>query len=90
MSLVHRFGTRLCDAETGEVLGRALIIPWRGRILVIGLEEVTVRPTFLPQKRLTYWKQELGFTRYPLPDVSGEAKPLPKKSAVLDNSSFQR
>ena len=68
MKLVHRFGTSLRDAETGEVLGRVLILPWDGRIHVIGLEDVTVRPTFLPQQRLTYWKQDLGFTRLPPPD----------------------
>jgi hypothetical protein len=68
MKLVHSLGTRLRDAETGEVLGRVLIVPWDGRIHVIGLEEVTVRPTFLTQQRLTYWKQELGFARLPPPD----------------------
>lgn len=74
MKLVRRFGARLRDAETGEVLGRVLIVPWRGRIHVIGLEEVTVRPAFLPQQRLTYWKQDLGFTRLPLPDFPREAE----------------
>ncbi len=74
MKLVHRFGARLRDAETGEVLGRVLIVPWRGRIHVIGLEEVTVRPAFLPQQRLTYWKQDLGFTRMPPPDFPHEAE----------------
>ena len=74
MKIVHRFGTTLRDAETGEVLGRVLIVPWRGRIQVIGLEEVTVRPAFLPQQRLTYWKQDLGFTRVPPPDFPHEAE----------------
>ena len=74
MKLVHRFGARLRDSETGEVLGRVLIVPWRGRIHVIGLEEVTVRPAFLPQQRLTYWKQDLGFTRMPPPDFPHEAE----------------
>jgi hypothetical protein len=80
MKLVHKFGTRIRDAETGEVLGRVLIIPWRGRIHVIGLEELTVRPAFLPQQRLTYWKQDLGFTRLPLPDFPREAAQPQKKS----------
>jgi hypothetical protein len=74
MKLVRRFGASLRDAETGEVLGRVLIVPWRGRIHVIGLEEVTVRPAFLPQQRLTYWKQDLGFTRMPPPDFPSEAE----------------
>jgi hypothetical protein len=82
MKLVHRFGTRLQDAETGEVLGRVLIVPWRGRIQVIGLEELTVRPTFRTQQRLTYWKQDLGFTKVPLPDFPNEAEQHQKKSEV--------
>jgi len=80
MKIVHRFGTQLRDAETGEVLGRVLIVPWRGRIHVIGLEELTVRPAFLPQQRLTYWKQDLGFTRLPPPDFPREADPHPGPS----------
>ncbi len=74
MRLVHLFGARLRDAETGEVLGRVLIVPWRGRVHVIGLEELTVRPVFIPQERLTYWKQDLGFTRQPPPDFPREAE----------------
>jgi hypothetical protein len=85
MRLVRRFGARLCDAETGEVLGRVLIVPWRGRIHVIGLEEVTVRPAFLPQQRLTYWKQDLGFTRLPPPDFPREAEQRQDKSDAHDS-----
>jgi hypothetical protein len=85
MKLVHRLGTRLRDAETGEVLGRVLIVPWRGRIHVIGLEEVTVRPAFLPQQRLTYWKQDLGFTKVPPPDFPHEAEP-PQKMVEIHRS----
>jgi hypothetical protein len=65
--LVHTFGTRLIDVETGRDLGRAFVFGWRGKIQVVGLK-LAVRPLFLPQKRLTYWKQELGFTTHPPPD----------------------
>ena len=65
--VARTIGTRLVDCKTGRSLGKALIIPWRGRIHVIGLE-TTVIPTFLPQHRLTYWKQELGFTVHDSPD----------------------
>jgi hypothetical protein len=64
-------GTRLVDFQTGRDLGKALIVPWRGKIHVIGLNEA-VRSVFLPQKRLTYWKQEIGFTTQPPPDFSNE------------------
>lgn len=60
-------GSEVKDHQTGHRIGRALLIPWRGKILVIGLE-AAVRPIFLPQKRATYWKQELGFTTHALPD----------------------
>jgi hypothetical protein len=58
------FGTRVTDSQTGRPLGKALIIPWRGKIHVIGLEK-DVRAIFQPQKRLTYWKQEIVFTTHP-------------------------
>ena len=71
-------GTRLIDFQTGRDLGKALVIPWRGKIHVIGLEQA-VRVVFLPQKRLTYWKQETGFTTQPPPDFLHE-KPKPSSS----------
>ena len=69
LSFARFIGTRLIDFQTGRDLGKALIIPWRGKIHVIGLEQA-VRAVFLPQKRLTYWKQEIGFTTQPPPDFS--------------------
>ncbi len=73
---VRRFGLWLCnifasdirDIETGEKIARALMIPWRGRILFIGLEGRPILPRFVPQDHLTYWKQELGFATHPIPD----------------------
>ena len=67
LSIFRALGTTIVDARTGERLGRALLFPWRGTIKVIGLE-TPVRPVFLPQNRLTYWKQDLGFTTHPPPD----------------------
>ena len=71
LSVARLLGARVTDARTGRVLGRALFIPFRGRIHVIGLDGIVV-PKFLPQKRLTYWKQELGFTAHPPPDFPHE------------------
>jgi len=72
LTLCRWFGSDICDSITGEKLGRALLVPWRGRILVIGLE-TTVVVQFLPQARLTYWKQEIGFGRGPsAPDYPRE------------------
>ena len=71
LSLARLVGTRLVDFQTGRDLGKALIIAWRGKVHVIGLE-TAVRAVFLPQKRLTYWKQEIGFTIQPPPDYPNE------------------
>ncbi|MEP7014877.1 MAG: hypothetical protein ABI925_05510 [Verrucomicrobiota bacterium] len=67
LRIAQTIGTQIRDFESGRSLGRALIIPWRGKLHVIGLK-VAVRPMFQPQKRLTYWKQEIVFAEYPSPD----------------------
>ena len=67
LAIFRTCGSKIIDAETGADLGRAFLFPWRGKVIVIGLD-MPVRPVFRPQKRLTYWKQELGFTVHPPPD----------------------
>jgi hypothetical protein len=67
LKIAHTCGARVIDFESGLSLGKALIIPWRGKIHVIGLD-AAVRPMFQPQKRLTYWKQEIVFVQHPPPD----------------------
>ena len=67
------FGSEIVDARTGERLGRALLLTWRGRIHAVGLER-SVQPIFLPQRRLTYWRQEIGFTTHPEPNYPHEAR----------------
>ena len=67
LGIARIFGTKIVDCSTGRSLGKALFIPWRGKIHIIGLNEA-VRATFFPQKRLSYWKQELGFTVHEKPD----------------------
>ena len=70
----RRLGSPVRDVRTGKVVGRAMVIAFRGKVYVIGLETAVV-PVFLPQERLTYWKQELGFTAHPPPDFSHEPRP---------------
>ena len=67
LAVLRILGTTIVDAKTGDRIGRAFLFPWRGTIKVIGLE-MPVVPVFLPQTRLTYWKQDLGFTTHPAPD----------------------
>jgi hypothetical protein len=56
------------------MLGRVIIFPWKGKIHVIGLD-ANVRPVFLTQSRLTYWKQEMGFALHAAPDFPREFAP---------------
>jgi len=67
LKLAHTFGILLKDQRTGEPLGRVLVVPFRGKLWIIGLS-ASVRPEFLPQIRTTYWKQDLGFSTHPDPD----------------------
>lgn len=61
-------GRDIYDVKSGEKLGRALILSWRGKIVIIGNTHSSIVPIFLPQKRLTYWRQEIGFTCHKIPD----------------------
>ncbi len=67
LAIARAVGTPISDCRTGKFLGRALLLPWRGMVHVIGLE-TAVRPVFQPQERLTYWKQKLAFTVHEAPD----------------------
>ena len=67
LKIAQTIGTPIKVFPSRRSLGRALIIPWRGKIHVIGLD-AAVRPMFRPQKRLTYWKQEIVFTEHPQSD----------------------
>lgn len=88
VSIAQTLGTEFFDVETGQALGRALVFSWRGKIHLIGLKTV-VRPMFLPQKRVTYWKQEIGFRRHPSPDFPSlhPNPPTADKSATLASSA---
>ena len=62
------FGARVIDQRTGKSVGKALFIPWRGKLRIIGLEEKRVIAAFESQQRLTYWNQALTFSTHPEPD----------------------
>ena len=72
--LARRLGSPVRDVRTGAVLGRAMVLAFRGKVYVVGLETAVI-PVFVPQERLTYWKQELGFTAHPPPDFPHEPRP---------------
>ncbi|MEI8293337.1 MAG: hypothetical protein WCG66_04995 [bacterium] len=68
-------GAEIRDCRTGKPLGRGLVFWWGGRLHLLGCDSAVV-PVPLPQKRLTYWKQSIGFTAHPEPDFS-PARPIP-------------
>jgi hypothetical protein len=54
-------------------VARALIVPWRGRIYLLGLQgDDQVRPVFLPQAEMPFWKRAIGFTTHAAPDFPRE------------------
>lgn len=57
-------GSEIHDCRTGKKLGRGLIFYWGGRIHLLGCDCAVV-PLPISQKRLTYWKQSIGFTAHP-------------------------
>jgi len=66
---IRRLGSPIRDDETGEFMGRALIVVWRGRIHIIGFTGVgLLKPVFRSQDRIRYWRQSVGFTRSGPPD----------------------
>ena len=55
--LAGLFGSHLVDEETGRLLGRAFIIPWRGQVLLIGYTGLEpLRPVARSDRRPNYWK----------------------------------
>ena len=61
-------GIPLIDQRTGARIGRVAVLPWRGRLWVIGDEVAFVKMVFMPQIRETYWAREMGFASHPPPD----------------------
>lgn len=72
---ISRFGSPIRDEETNELLGRAIILVWRGKIHLLGLtSRAPITPVFRKQDRVRYWRQSVGFTRTPEPDFPRSSK----------------
>jgi hypothetical protein len=56
------------DCFTGETLGRGFLLAWGRSFWLIGYSGRPLIPRFLPQRRLTIWRQVMGFTTHPPPD----------------------
>ena len=78
LSLARIFGTRVIDVETGRQLDRALLIPWRGKIHVIGLKK-NVRPYISAARTANLLETNNRVSRrtlHPISPVSAGEKPL--------------
>ena len=76
LGVINLLSSKIRDVDTGEYIGRALLIPWRGRILILGkgVAGYALVAKFCAQTRLTFWKCELGFTQHPAPDYPRESR----------------
>jgi hypothetical protein len=77
LGVINLLSSEVRDVDTGKRIGRALFVPWRGRILIVGegVANCILVPKFRAQRRLTFWKVELGFTEHPAPDYPRVPRP---------------
>jgi len=74
MGMVRLGGATIHDVHDGEVLGKAFIIPWAGRVHLIGYEGVPLRMVCIPQQRIRYWRITIGFAKAEVPDFECTAR----------------
>lgn len=81
VAFFRMIGSEIRDCRTGRKLGRGLVVAWEGRVWTLGFESHVI-PVPLPQKRLTYWCQEVGWTLPDAPSVY-PSSPMDEKARVL-------
>lgn len=74
VAFLQMIGSEIRDCRTGRRLGRGLVVAWEGRVWILGFEGHVI-PVPLPQKRVTYWCQEIGWT---VPDEPPVHPSLPR------------
>jgi hypothetical protein len=62
--LARLIGSKIRDAQTGRLLGRAFLVPWGGKLHLLGYSGPPVIPVFLTQSALSYSRQSMGFTQH--------------------------
>jgi len=70
LNVIALVAREIRDCDTGRTIGRGLLVAFGRRIFLIGYSGRPLLPKFLSQKRLTIWRQEIGFTTYPTPDFN--------------------
>jgi hypothetical protein len=63
--LVKWFGSNIHDTRTGQMLGKAILLPWRGGVRLIGLPNAFIAARFAPAPQTFYWHQNLEFFTHP-------------------------
>ena len=66
--ILRVFGRNLIDADSGRILGRALIFFWRGRLLIYGYQGPPLRVEFLAEEPFSYRRRIVGFRKAIVPD----------------------
>jgi hypothetical protein len=66
--IVKLLGSVIRDHEDQSILGRALIVSFRGRIHIFGYQGVPLRPVCVAQDGVKYWRICIGFTKAATPD----------------------
>ena len=68
-ALARLLGRQIRDAYSGEVLGKAIVFFWSGKLYILGYSgDKPIVPVFSPKKELSYWCSSLGFTTHDQPD----------------------
>lgn len=62
--LVRLFGSSIRDARTGKLVGRAILLPWKGTVRVVGLSHAFVIPRFAQEAQTFYWHQTIEFATH--------------------------
>ena len=74
LTIARWLGSEIIDQRTGRTIGRALLVPWRGKVWVVGLD-TPMQPVFLPEERVRHGRQVIGFQSHPPPDFPHDPRP---------------
>jgi hypothetical protein len=75
--LLLRFAGRIIyDVETEEVLGRAVVFFWKGRLILLGYQGPPLRVDFVAEDLFSYRRRVVGFRKAMVPDEVNCVKSL--------------
>lgn len=59
--IISKLGQKIIDSKTGEKLGRALVVYWRGQVHIIGYTGKPLVVRWAKSDKLRYWHSSLIF-----------------------------